>query len=122
MTAAYQGSAPVAARPQARSFWSPPQQTSEAALITHRFGQLYAVLGEAVQHILRPVGHVLIKIDKLGTRSLDRTARFPPNGVFVAIKLSPKQYRHRLAMLAERKLMPAGFGHHAHIVASKVLR
>lgn len=47
MTAAYQGSAPVAARPQARSFWSPPQQTSEAALITHSFGQLYAVLGEA---------------------------------------------------------------------------
>jgi cytochrome c-type biogenesis protein CcmF len=46
MTAAYGGSAPVAVRPQARSFWSPPQQTSEAALVTRRFGQLYAVLGE----------------------------------------------------------------------------
>jgi len=47
MTASYRGSAPVAVRPQSRSFWSPPQQTSEAALITRRFGQLYAVLGEA---------------------------------------------------------------------------
>ncbi len=47
MTAAYGDNAPVSVRPQARSFWSPPQQTSEAALVTHRFGQLYAVLGEA---------------------------------------------------------------------------
>ncbi len=49
MTASYQDSATVAVRPQARSFWSPPQQTSEAALVTHRFGQLYAVLGEAAE-------------------------------------------------------------------------
>ena len=47
LTAAYAGSPPVAVQPQARSFWSPPQQTSEAALVTRRFGQLYAVVGEA---------------------------------------------------------------------------
>ena len=49
MTAVYGDNAPVSVRPQARSFWSPPQQTSEAALVTHRFGQLYAVLGEAAE-------------------------------------------------------------------------
>ncbi|MBC7159653.1 MAG: heme lyase CcmF/NrfE family subunit [Porphyrobacter sp.] len=31
--------------PQARSFWAPPQQTTEAALLTRWNGQLYAVLG-----------------------------------------------------------------------------
>ncbi|MBH0112949.1 heme lyase CcmF/NrfE family subunit [Novosphingobium sp. YJ-S2-02] len=31
--------------PQARSFWAPPQQTSESALLTRWNGQLYAVLG-----------------------------------------------------------------------------
>ena len=46
MTARLDGGEPVAVRPQARSFWSPPQQTSEAWLVTRRFGQLYAVLGE----------------------------------------------------------------------------
>ncbi|GGC41676.1 c-type cytochrome biogenesis protein CcmF [Novosphingobium marinum] len=33
-------------KPQARSFWSPPQQTAESALLTRWNGQLYAVLGE----------------------------------------------------------------------------
>lgn len=33
------------ALPQARSFWAPPQQTSESALLTRWNGQLYAVLG-----------------------------------------------------------------------------
>ena len=46
ITATYGDDRPVPVRPQARSFWSPPQQTSEAALITRNFGQLYAVLGE----------------------------------------------------------------------------
>ncbi len=32
--------------PQSRSFWTPPQQTSEAALLTRWNGQLYAVIGE----------------------------------------------------------------------------
>ncbi len=31
--------------PQSRSFWAPPQQTSESALLTRWNGQLYAVLG-----------------------------------------------------------------------------
>jgi cytochrome c-type biogenesis protein CcmF len=46
MTAAYGGGAATVIHPQARSFWSPPQQTSEAALLTRWNGQLYAVLGE----------------------------------------------------------------------------
>jgi cytochrome c-type biogenesis protein CcmF len=31
--------------PQARSFWTPPQQTSESALLTRWNGQLYTVIG-----------------------------------------------------------------------------
>jgi cytochrome c-type biogenesis protein CcmF len=46
MEASYQGSAPTVIRPQARSFWTPVQQTSESALLTRWNGQLYAVLGE----------------------------------------------------------------------------
>ncbi|MDE2596983.1 MAG: heme lyase CcmF/NrfE family subunit [Sphingomonadales bacterium] len=49
MLAAYLGGEPVALRPQARSFWAPPQQTSESALLTRWNGQLYAVLGEQAQ-------------------------------------------------------------------------
>jgi len=45
MHASYKGGTPVEIHPQARSFWSPPQQTSEAALLTRWNGQLYAVLG-----------------------------------------------------------------------------
>jgi cytochrome c-type biogenesis protein CcmF len=41
----YAGAAPIVVRPQARSFWSPPQQTSESALLTRWNGQLYSVLG-----------------------------------------------------------------------------
>jgi cytochrome c-type biogenesis protein CcmF len=44
--ARYDGGKPVEVDPQARSFWTPPQQTSESALITRWNGQLYAVLGE----------------------------------------------------------------------------
>jgi cytochrome c-type biogenesis protein CcmF len=36
----------IEAHPQARSFWAPPQQTSESALLTRWNGQLYVVLGD----------------------------------------------------------------------------
>ncbi len=39
------GGEPVILTPQARSFWSPPQSTSESALLTKWNGQLYAVIG-----------------------------------------------------------------------------
>ncbi|WP_228243267.1 heme lyase CcmF/NrfE family subunit [Porphyrobacter sp. GA68] len=39
--------APVVLTPQARSFWAPAQQTTEAALATSWNGQLYAVMGGA---------------------------------------------------------------------------
>ncbi|OCC24901.1 c-type cytochrome biogenesis protein CcmF [Croceicoccus estronivorus] len=35
--------------PQARSFWAPPQQTTESALLTRWNGQLYAVLGDETE-------------------------------------------------------------------------
>jgi cytochrome c-type biogenesis protein CcmF len=44
--ASYRGGVPTEIRPQARSFWAPPQQTTESALITRWNGQLYAVIGE----------------------------------------------------------------------------
>ncbi len=47
MQARYQGGDPEELHPQARSFWSPPQGTSESALVTRWNGQLYVVLGEA---------------------------------------------------------------------------
>ncbi len=40
------GGEPVYLAPQARSFWAPPQQTTESALVTRWNGQLYAVLGD----------------------------------------------------------------------------
>ena len=46
LQARYQNSAPVALRPQSRSFWTPPQQTNESALLTRWNGQLYTVLGD----------------------------------------------------------------------------
>jgi cytochrome c-type biogenesis protein CcmF len=49
MFASYKGGAPTEIKPQARSFWTPPQQTSESALVTRWNGQLYAVLGEEAQ-------------------------------------------------------------------------
>jgi len=45
MVARYEGGAGKVIQPQARSFWSPPQQTTESALLTRWNGQLYAVLG-----------------------------------------------------------------------------
>ncbi len=46
LQASYAGAAPSELHPQARSFWTPPQQTSESALVTRWNGQLYVVLGE----------------------------------------------------------------------------
>ncbi|MDE8652057.1 heme lyase CcmF/NrfE family subunit [Novosphingobium album (ex Liu et al. 2023)] len=45
MLARYQDGRGTELRPQSRSFWTPPQQTSESALLTRWNGQLYAVLG-----------------------------------------------------------------------------
>jgi len=45
LSASYKGGEPRVVRPQARSFWTPPQETSEAALLTRWNGQLYAVIG-----------------------------------------------------------------------------
>ncbi len=43
------GGAPVILTPQARNFWSPPQSTSESALLTKWNGQLYAVIGQQAE-------------------------------------------------------------------------
>ncbi len=45
LDARYQGSTVQHLHPQSRSFWTPPQQTSESALLTRWNGQLYAVMG-----------------------------------------------------------------------------
>jgi cytochrome c-type biogenesis protein CcmF len=45
LSASHGGGAPILLTPQARSFWSPPQETTESALATRWNGQLYAVLG-----------------------------------------------------------------------------
>ena len=45
LSASYNGGEPSIVRPQARSFWTPPQETSESALLTRWNGQLYAVIG-----------------------------------------------------------------------------
>ena len=47
--ARYDGGKPVELHPQARSFWSPAQETSESALATRWNGQLYAVLGDEAE-------------------------------------------------------------------------
>jgi len=49
MAASYRGGAPVEIHPQARSFWAPPQQTSESSLLTRWNGQLYAVIGDQAE-------------------------------------------------------------------------
>ncbi len=49
LQASYKGAAPTTLRPQARSFWTPPQQTSESALLTRWNGQLYVVLGDEAE-------------------------------------------------------------------------
>ncbi|WP_423142224.1 heme lyase CcmF/NrfE family subunit [Parablastomonas sp. CN1-191] len=49
LAARYDGGPVHAIASQARSFWSPPQQTSESALLTRWNGQLYAVLGDQTE-------------------------------------------------------------------------
>lgn len=49
LSASYDGGKDVILAPQARSFWAPPQQTSESALYTRWNGQLYTVLGEQTE-------------------------------------------------------------------------
>ncbi len=46
VSAQYMGGKPVEAKPQSRSFWAPPQQTSESSLLTRWNGQLYVVIGD----------------------------------------------------------------------------
>jgi len=45
LQASYKGGEPTVLHPQARSFWTPPQETSESALLTRWNGQLYSVIG-----------------------------------------------------------------------------
>ena len=45
LLASHDGSMPQELKPQARSFWTPPQETSESALLTRWNGQLYTVIG-----------------------------------------------------------------------------
>jgi len=46
LAASYSGAAADELKPQARSFWTPVQQTNESAILTRWNGQLYTVLGE----------------------------------------------------------------------------
>ena len=45
LQASYKGGEPTVLHPQARSFWTPSQETSESALLTRWNGQLYSVIG-----------------------------------------------------------------------------
>ncbi len=45
----HSGGEPIILTPQARNFWSPPQSTSESALLTRWDGQLYAVIGNQAE-------------------------------------------------------------------------
>ena len=45
----YQGGRERLAHPQARHFWTPPQETSEVALLTRWNGQLYVALGDQAE-------------------------------------------------------------------------
>jgi len=49
LQASYKGGAATMLHPQSRSFWTPPQQTNESALLTRWNGQLYTVLGEQAE-------------------------------------------------------------------------
>ncbi|MBS0481005.1 MAG: heme lyase NrfEFG subunit NrfE, partial [Proteobacteria bacterium] len=49
MAASYRGGRPAIMHPQSRSFWAPPQQTNESALLTRWNGQLYTVLGDRAE-------------------------------------------------------------------------
>jgi len=47
LDASYKGGAGQLLAPQSRTFWAPPQTTSESALLTRWNGQLYTVVGGA---------------------------------------------------------------------------
>jgi len=49
MHASYKGGEPSVIHPQARSFWTPPQETSEVALLTRWNGQLYTGIGNEAE-------------------------------------------------------------------------
>jgi cytochrome c-type biogenesis protein CcmF len=49
LQASYAGGAPVLLKPQNRTFWAPPQNTTVSALHTRWNGQLYTVMGDEVQ-------------------------------------------------------------------------
>ena len=49
LQAQYADNSPITVTPQSRTFWAPPQTTSESALVTRWNGQLYTVLGEAAE-------------------------------------------------------------------------
>jgi cytochrome c-type biogenesis protein CcmF len=46
LVASYEGGPEHVLTPMARTFWAPPQTTSESALLTRWNGQLYTVIGE----------------------------------------------------------------------------
>ncbi len=45
MHLSYEGGPEREAHPQSRNFWTPPQETSEVALLTRWNGQLYVAVG-----------------------------------------------------------------------------
>jgi cytochrome c-type biogenesis protein CcmF len=49
LSASYSGGSTHQLKPQARSFWTPVQQTNESAILTRWNGQLYTVLGEEAE-------------------------------------------------------------------------
>jgi cytochrome c-type biogenesis protein CcmF len=49
LSASYDGGAGRLLTPQSRTFWAPPQTTSESALLTRWNGQLYTVIGGATE-------------------------------------------------------------------------
>ena len=49
LSASYSGGAGHLLVPQSRTFWAPPQTTSESALLTRWNGQLYTVIGQQTQ-------------------------------------------------------------------------
>ena len=49
LSASYKGGAGHLLVPQSRTFWAPPQTTSESALLTRWNGQLYTVIGNATE-------------------------------------------------------------------------
>jgi cytochrome c-type biogenesis protein CcmF len=49
LSASYDGGEAIEIVPEARSYWSPPTETSEAVLVTRWNGQLYAIMGDEAE-------------------------------------------------------------------------